>query len=120
MFTVPFPPIPVVLPGTVVENGNLLAPVVIMTYPKYCRYRAVLKRIETVSEAWLKNVLVMAIGGLTSMQRGMRVMFCREVFEYRDLEDLDFHLEHLGTSCQLELSGESSVWAFLLWKEHVE
>ncbi|KAK7110247.1 AT-rich interactive domain-containing protein 5B-like isoform X2 [Littorina saxatilis] len=79
-----------------VEDGRLVAPVVIMTYPKYCRYRAVLKRIESLTDAWLKNTLVMAIGGLTSLHRGMRIMFCREAFEYRDLEDFDFHLDHLA------------------------
>ncbi|XP_076461153.1 uncharacterized protein LOC143293790 isoform X2 [Babylonia areolata] len=78
------------------DSEQLLAPVAIMTYPRYCRYRGVLKRVESLSDAWLRNVLVMAIGGITSLRRGVRVMFCREVFEYRDLEDLDFHLEHLA------------------------
>ncbi|KAL8570399.1 hypothetical protein ACOMHN_035817 [Nucella lapillus] len=79
-----------------VDSDKILAPVAVMTYPRYCRYRTVLKRVGSLSDAWLKNILVMAIGGITSLHRGLRVMFCREAFEYRDLEDLEFHLEHLA------------------------
>ncbi|KAJ8317078.1 hypothetical protein KUTeg_004982 [Tegillarca granosa] len=40
--------------------------VIILSYPQYCRYRAVLKRLENVADKWLKNAIVRAIGGITS------------------------------------------------------
>nr|KAG5714225.1 hypothetical protein BaRGS_018442 [Batillaria attramentaria] len=79
-----------------VDKTELHAPVVIMSYPQYCRYRAVLKRLETVTDKWLKNALVMAIGGFASTHRGMRVMFCREVCDYPELDDLEFRMDHLA------------------------
>ncbi|XP_025096634.1 uncharacterized protein LOC112565410 isoform X2 [Pomacea canaliculata] len=72
------------------------APVIVMSYPQYCRYRAVLKRLETVTDKWLKNALVMAVGGFACQKRGVRVMFCREVCDYPELDDLDFRMDHLA------------------------
>lgn len=78
------------------DTGDQRAPIVIMSYPQYCRYRTVLKRVESVVDIWLRNALVMALGGFSSPERGMRVMFCRDVCDYPELDDLEIRMDHLG------------------------
>lgn len=68
----------------------------ILSYPQYCRYRAVLRRLEHVKDKWLKSVVICAIGGIISKSKDNRIMFCRETFYDADLETLEINCEHLG------------------------
>lgn len=71
----------------------------ILSYPQYCRYRAVMRRLENVTDKWLKNAVICAIGGIISKSKDNRIMFCRDTFYDTDLEDLDINCEHLGITC---------------------
>jgi hypothetical protein len=73
------------------------ADITIISFPQYCRYRGVMKRLETMTDKWLKNALVSAIGGLTARSRNNRIMFCRDIFDNADLDDLELRCDHLGT-----------------------
>ena len=77
-------------------GNQLSASVMIMSYPVYCRYRAMMRRLEGSSDEFFNSILVMAIGGFTTLKAGMRVMFCRLEFEFSDLDELEIHREDLG------------------------
>lgn len=51
--------------------------IAVVSYAKYCRYRATLKRLENVADDWLRNTLVEALGGFTSSGPNTRVVFCK-------------------------------------------
>ena len=68
----------------------------IMTYPRYCRYRCVLKRLENCSDKWLKHALVCAIGGFSAKSSNNRIYFCRDIFDHPDLDEFELRCEHLG------------------------
>ncbi|XP_060570861.1 AT-rich interactive domain-containing protein 5B-like isoform X3 [Ruditapes philippinarum] len=70
--------------------------VVIMTYPRYCRYRCMLKRLENCEDKWLYKTLVCALGGFTSLKDNNRVYFCKDIFEHADLDDFELRCDHLA------------------------
>lgn len=58
--------------------------VAVISFPRYCRYRATLKRLEGVSDEWLRRTLVQALCGFVSYGPDTRVMFCK-------VSDIPFH-----------------------------
>ncbi|CAL1538842.1 unnamed protein product [Lymnaea stagnalis] len=67
----------------------------ILSYPKYCRYRAMRKRLEGCENQWLHLAIVVAIGGFSGRAPGCRVMFCRETFEQSELDTWDLRMDHM-------------------------
>lgn len=51
--------------------------IAVISYARYCRYRATLKRLENVADEWIRNTLVEALGGFVSAGADTRVMFCK-------------------------------------------
>lgn len=51
--------------------------VAVISYPRYCRYRATLKRLENVSDEWLHTTLAQALGGFVAAAPDTHVMFCK-------------------------------------------
>ena len=47
----------------------------------------------------MHNSLVAALGGFTTPTRKTRVLFCREIFDYAELEEHPFLCNHLGKKC---------------------
>lgn len=88
-----------------VNNGCWVAPkqepkdeqakVVVLSYARYCRYRALVRRLENAKPSWLSSSLAAAMGGFTAMP-GTRVLFCRDTFDYPDLETHELLCNHLG------------------------
>ncbi|XP_064601995.1 AT-rich interactive domain-containing protein 5B-like isoform X2 [Liolophura sinensis] len=70
--------------------------VTILSYPRYCRYRAVMKRLEKCEDQWLRNALVCAIGGFTVKNSNSRVVFCRDTFDDPELDNLEIRCDHLA------------------------
>ena len=70
--------------------------VVIVNYPQYCRYRAVLKRLDGCKDHWLRSVLVGALGGITTVGEKTRVLFCRDSFEHPIIQEHELRQDHLG------------------------
>jgi len=70
--------------------------VVVLSYPRYCRYRALLCRLEGAEPSWLCSSIAAAVGGFTATP-GTRVLFCRDTFDYPDLETHELLCNHLGT-----------------------
>lgn len=71
------------------------ANVAVMSYPRYCRYRAIQKRLEGCEDEWLHLAAVIAIGGFSGKLPGCRVMFCRDTFYQAEIDDLDIRMDHM-------------------------
>ncbi|XP_046599199.1 formin-J isoform X1 [Neodiprion lecontei] len=69
--------------------------VVVLSYPRYCRYRALLRRLEGAEPSWLCSPVAAALGGFTALP-GTRVLFCRDTFDYPDLETHELLCNHLA------------------------
>ncbi|XP_056641253.1 AT-rich interactive domain-containing protein 5B-like isoform X2 [Diorhabda sublineata] len=70
--------------------------VVILSFPKYCRYRAMMKRLEGVEDVYLRQKLVNALGGFYVVHPNTRVLFCRDTFDYPELEGHELLCNHLA------------------------
>ncbi|XP_040583779.1 AT-rich interactive domain-containing protein 5B [Lepeophtheirus salmonis] len=83
-----------------VSIGDLCAKddlaVIIRSVPQYTRYRSLLKRIAGQEKAWISNSLVLALGGFTAPTRNTFVLFCREHFDYPELEEHPYLCNHLA------------------------
>jgi hypothetical protein len=55
-----------------------------------------MKRLEGVAIRWLKNALVVALGGFVVPCRNTRILFCKDTFDYPDLEGHELLCNHLG------------------------
>lgn len=69
--------------------------VIVLSYPRYCRYRALLRRLEGTEPLWLSSSIAAALGGFTALP-GTKVLFCRDTFDYPDLETHELLCNHLG------------------------
>ena len=67
----------------------------VMNYARYCRYRALCRRLEGCESQWLHVAIVVAIGGYSSRRPGCRVMFCRDTFYQAEIDDWDCRMDHM-------------------------
>ncbi|KRT85809.1 hypothetical protein AMK59_2294, partial [Oryctes borbonicus] len=70
--------------------------VIILSYPRYCRYRSVMKRLEGVENQFLRHKLVNALGGFSVPTYNTRILFCRDTFDYPELEGHELLCNHLA------------------------
>jgi len=83
------------------RSDSFQTKVVVLSYPRYCRYRALLRRLEGAEPSWLCSSIAAALGGFTATP-GTRVLFCRDTFDYPDLETHELLCNHLGMyDCRL-------------------
>ncbi|XP_005097517.1 AT-rich interactive domain-containing protein 5B isoform X2 [Aplysia californica] len=98
----------------VTDNGTAekvplgAANVAVMSYPKYCRYRAVMRRLEGCENEWLHVAVVLAIGGYAAKAPGCRVMFCKDSFYHSDIDDLDIRMDHMLPVLKARNKGKKS------------
>lgn len=79
-----------------VDQSRVEPVVIVVSFPQYCRYRAMAKRLEKMSSSWLQNVIVQAISGMSVTGGDVRLMFCQETFEHPVLTIHDFRKDCLG------------------------
>ncbi|KAH1027524.1 hypothetical protein HUJ05_001014 [Dendroctonus ponderosae] len=70
--------------------------VIVLSFPKYCRYRAMMKRLEGVERQYLKYSVVNALGGFYVKHPNTRILFCRDTFDYPELEGHELLCNHLA------------------------
>ena len=70
--------------------------VIILSHSQYSRYRSVLKRIAGCEKEWMNSSLIVALGGFTTPTRKTYVLFCRDNFDYAELEEHPHLCNHLG------------------------
>ncbi|XP_059846085.1 AT-rich interactive domain-containing protein 5B-like isoform X3 [Hypanus sabinus] len=62
-----------------------LPQVKILSYPQYCRYRAIRKRIQKASARCVDEAQLLALGGILLMNQNTKILYCRETFEHPTL-----------------------------------
>ena len=91
------------------DIGDVASPddlaVIVLSHSQYSRYRSVLKRVAGKEREWMNNGLIIALGGFTTLTRRTYILFCRDSFEYAELEEHPFLCNHLGIQC----SGDKEV-----------
>nr|XP_002734000.1 PREDICTED: AT-rich interactive domain-containing protein 5B-like [Saccoglossus kowalevskii] len=70
--------------------------VIILSYPKYCRYITMMRRIQHVKDFWLRDALVTALGGFTVKNRNTRLVYCKEMFGHPTLSDNEKLCDHMA------------------------
>ncbi|XP_062436317.1 AT-rich interactive domain-containing protein 5B isoform X3 [Rhea pennata] len=63
------------------EDSNLL----ILSYPQYCRYRSMLKRIQDRPSSVLTDQFVLALGGIAVTSKNPQIFYCRDTFDHPTL-----------------------------------
>lgn len=64
-------------PINLLSDKDIASKVAVVSYSRYCRYRAVLKRLESVEEEWIRNKLIETLTGFVATNPSMKIMFCR-------------------------------------------
>ncbi|XP_061491096.1 AT-rich interactive domain-containing protein 5B isoform X2 [Rhineura floridana] len=67
------------------EDSNVL----ILSYPQYCRYRSMLKRIQGKPSSILTDQFVLALGGIAVISKNPQILYCRETFDHPTLIEND-------------------------------
>ena len=68
----------------------------IMTFPAYCRYMALKKRMSEGACFTMKQIL--SLGGMVASDRTTKVVFCRESFHYPSLDKFELSIENKGNT----------------------
>lgn len=70
--------------------------VTVLSYSRYCRYRATIKRLEHITDSQIRNKLIATLSGFVATQPNIRIMFAKETFDFPDLESHDSLCPHLA------------------------
>ncbi|XP_066456909.1 AT-rich interactive domain-containing protein 5B isoform X1 [Eleutherodactylus coqui] len=63
------------------------ANVMVLSYPQYCRYRSILKRIQAKPSSVLADQFVQALGGIPIINKNTKILYCRDTFDHPTLID---------------------------------
>ncbi|XP_059137733.1 AT-rich interactive domain-containing protein 5B isoform X1 [Peromyscus eremicus] len=59
--------------------------VIVLSYPQYCRYRSMLKRIQDKPSSILTDQFALALGGIAMVSRNPQILYCRDTFDHPTL-----------------------------------
>ncbi|XP_075072438.1 AT-rich interactive domain-containing protein 5B isoform X1 [Mixophyes fleayi] len=65
------------------NDGNVM----VLSYPQYCRYRSILKRIQAKPSSVLADQFVQALGGIPIINKNTKILYCRDTFDHPTLID---------------------------------
>ena len=68
----------------------------VLSFSRYCRYRAILKRLEGVEDQYIRTKLIETLSGFVASQPNTRIMFCKESIDYPELESHEMLCLHLA------------------------
>ncbi|XP_037068882.1 AT-rich interactive domain-containing protein 5B-like [Pollicipes pollicipes] len=68
----------------------------VLSYDRYCRLRGLMKRLESVNPRVYTHALVRALGGQQIPSRNTRLLYCRDVFDYPELDSHEVFCNHLA------------------------
>ncbi|KAL6083137.1 hypothetical protein STEG23_014124, partial [Scotinomys teguina] len=73
--------------GVIVNSGEdeEEANVIVLSYPQYCRYRSMLKRIQDKPSSILTDQFALALGGIAMVSRNPQILYCRDTFDHPTL-----------------------------------
>lgn len=70
--------------------------ITVLSYSRYCRYRATLKRLEHIEDNQIRIKLIETLSGFVASQPNTRIMFAKETIDYPDLESHEMLCPHLA------------------------
>nr|XP_055164695.1 AT-rich interactive domain-containing protein 5B isoform X2 [Nyctereutes procyonoides] len=59
--------------------------VIVLSYPQYCRYRSMLKRIQDKPPSILTDQFALALGGIAVVSKNPQILYCRDTFDHPTL-----------------------------------
>ncbi|XP_066502206.1 AT-rich interactive domain-containing protein 5B [Hoplias malabaricus] len=90
------------------EDGSVSTPerVKVLSYPQYCRFRSLQKRIQDQSGCpeGLQDPHLLALGGLKTALHNTRILYCRDIFNHPSLGTSPSLMSQFGCS-SLSLKG---------------
>lgn len=79
-----------------IVGGTLHSNITVLSYSRYCRYRATLKRLEHIEDNQIRINLIETLSGFVASQPNTRIMFAKETIDYPDLECHEMLCPHLA------------------------
>jgi len=76
------------------QNGGQHRSLQILTFPAYCRYRALKKRL--LAGVCLTRAQLIALGGILGDQTSTRVLFCKDSFHHPYLDKFELAGDNKG------------------------
>lgn len=76
------------------EDSSLL----ILSYPQYCRYRSMLKRLQDKPSSVLTDQFVLALGGIAVTSKSPQIFYCRDTFDHPTLIENESICDEFGES----------------------
>lgn len=70
----------------------------VLSYPQYCRYRSILKRIQAKPSSVLADHFVQALGGIPIINKSTKILYCRDTFDHPTLIDNESICDEFGKS----------------------
>lgn len=99
------------------NEGNVM----VLSYPQYCRYRSILKRIQEKPSSVLADQFVQALGGIPIINKNTKILYCRDTFDHPTLIDNESICDEFGKSPYNKLHrvyyicrGRSVLWFLLV------
>lgn len=68
----------------------------VLSYSRYCRYRATVKRLENIEDNQIRIKLIETLSGFIASQPNTRIMFAKESIDHPDLESHEMLCPHLA------------------------
>lgn len=68
----------------------------VVSYSRYYRYRAALKRFEHIEDNQIRVMLIETVSGFVASSPNTRIMFAKETIDYPDLESHEMLCPHLA------------------------
>ena len=79
----------------------------ILTFPAYCRYRGLKKRL--LSGMCLTRAQLVALGGVIAENKSIRVLFCRDSFHHPYLDKFELSGDNKGMSKKNNIAPKSQI-----------
>uniref|UniRef100_A0A8C7N4R1 Zgc:77151 n=1 Tax=Oncorhynchus kisutch TaxID=8019 RepID=A0A8C7N4R1_ONCKI len=90
-------------PASIEEKGERLG-VKVLSYPQYCRFRSLQRRIQDGVVLGLQDPHLLALGGIRVAQHNTQVLYCRDTFNHPTLDSNTSIWTQLGCT-SLSLKG---------------
>lgn len=72
---------------------------IVLSYPQYCRYRSMLKRIQDKPSSLLTDQFALALGGIAMVSKNPQILYCRDTFDHPTLIENESICDEFGESC---------------------
>lgn len=88
---------------------------IVLSYPQYCRYRSMLKRIQDKPSSILTDQFALALGGIAVVSKNPQILYCRDTFDHPTLIENESICDEFGESLFFFFTYMKLVRAYLLF-----